>query len=110
MFPFNNSSRLRSELAEMRGEIYSSYWRHSLIAKCAWISRDNINDLLRDSGFSGEIGLLSIDARWRDSRDKYGKLNYLTGPERFQTIENMEVYDLRQNKLAGLGSLGPHMS
>ncbi len=191
-----------------------TYWRHSLIAKCAWISRDNINDLLRDSGFSGEIGLLSIDidgndywvwekldvvdpvitiveynsvfgpelavtipydekfvrhhahysgqfwgaslaalellakrkgyslvgcnsagnnahfvrnsrlnglpvltakeafvdARWRDSRDKDGKLNYLLGPERFQAIENMEVYDLRQNKLARLGSLGPHMS
>jgi hypothetical protein len=185
------------------------YWRHTLTARHAWITRDNINDLIRDSGFTGEIGLLSIDidgndywvwekldavdpaitiveynsifgpdlavtilydpkfdrhkahysgqfwgaslsalnllakrkgyslvgcnsagnnayfirndkignlralepketfvdARWRDSRDKDGKLDHLTGAERFQTIAELEVYDLRQDKLARLSSL-----
>jgi hypothetical protein len=185
------------------------YWRHTFAVKCAWITRDNINDLLRDAGFHGQIGLLSIDidgndywvwekldavdpaiviveynsvfgpdlavtipydqkfvrhrahysgqfwgaslsaldllakrkgyslvgcnsagnnayfvrnekigslralepkeafadARWRDSRNKEGKLSYLTGAERFQAIAEMEVYDLRQNKLARLNSL-----
>jgi hypothetical protein len=185
------------------------YWRHTLTARHAWITRDNINDLIRDSGFTGEIGLLSIDidgndywvwekldavdpaitiveynsifgpdlavtirydpkfnrhkahysgqfwgaslsalnlvakgkgyslvgcnsagnnayfirndkigslralepkqafvdARWRDSRDKDGQLDHLTGAERFQTIAELEVYDLRQNKLARLRSL-----
>ena len=29
------------------------YWRHTLTARCDWIDRDNINDLLRDAGFIG---------------------------------------------------------
>jgi len=37
------------------------YWRHTLAARCAFINRDNINDLLTEAGFTGEIGLLSID-------------------------------------------------
>ncbi|HXP34755.1 MAG TPA: hypothetical protein VN827_04345 [Chthoniobacterales bacterium] len=36
-------------------------WRHTLAARCAFIHRDNINDLLTEAGFTGEIGLLSID-------------------------------------------------
>ena len=42
------------------------YWRHTLTARCAWITRDNINDLLREAGFSDEIGLLSIDIDGND--------------------------------------------
>ena len=96
------------------------YWRHTLTARSAWITRDNVNDLLREAEFSGEIGLLSIDidgfpvrtvkeafvdARFRDSRDKRGKLSHLTGARRFQAIADLEVYDLRQNKIAPLKSL-----
>ncbi len=187
------------------------YWRHTLVARHAFIDRDNIDELLRDAGFSGEIGLLSIDidgndywvwdkidivrpiiviveynsifgpdlavtipydskfdrhrahhsgqfwgaslsaltslanqkgyaligcnsagnnayfvrndkidklpvvsagtafvdARFRDSRDKKGNLTFRTGPERLQEIATLEVYDLRQNKLARLDSLIP---
>ncbi len=36
-------------------------WRHTLAARCAFINRDNINELLTEAGFTGEIGLLSID-------------------------------------------------
>jgi len=186
-----------------------TYWRHTLTAQCAWITRDNINDLLCQTDLGGEIGLLSIDidgndywvwekidavdpvitiveynsvfgrdlaitipydegfvrhkahysgqfwgaslsalellgkrkgyyligcnsagnnayfvrnnrigglpvlaaqeafvdARWRDSRDKSGRLTYLTGPERFQAIAGLEVYDLRQNKVVPLKAL-----
>ena len=42
------------------------YWRHTLTAKYAWITRDNINDLIRDAGYRGEIGLLSIDVDGND--------------------------------------------
>ena len=187
------------------------YWRHTLTAKQAWITRDNINELLRGGGFSGEIGLLSIDidgndywvwekldvvdpviviveynsifgpnlavtipydpeftrlkahysgqfwgaslsaltllanrkgyslvgcnsagnnayfvrrdkldnlralaakeafvdARWRDSRDQNGRLTHLTGKERFQAIAELEMHDVRQNKLVRLSSLQP---
>lgn len=37
------------------------YWLHDLRAIRAFVSRENVNDVLRDAGVSGEIGLLSID-------------------------------------------------
>ena len=185
------------------------YWRHTLTARRAFVTRDNIDDLLKEAGFLGEVGLLSIDidgndywvwekltainpviviveynsifgsdlavtipyhpnfarhqahysgqfwgasltaltqlaekkgyspvgcnsagnnayfvrkdkidnlpvltakeafvdARFRDSRDTSGKLNYLTGAQRFQAIADLEVYDLRQNRTVPLISL-----
>ena len=37
------------------------YFRHNLRAECAFIDRDNINDLLERNGIRGDIGLLSVD-------------------------------------------------
>ena len=37
------------------------YWKYDLIAKHAWITRENINQLIKEEGIEGEIGLLSID-------------------------------------------------
>jgi hypothetical protein len=37
------------------------YWEFDLQAKCAWITRENIDSLLQGAGFSEDIGLLSID-------------------------------------------------
>jgi hypothetical protein len=42
------------------------YWRHTLTACRAFITRENINELLRGAGFTGEIGLLSIDIDGND--------------------------------------------
>lgn len=42
------------------------YWRHGLTANCAFIDRDNINQLLDDGGMRGEIGLLSVDIDGND--------------------------------------------
>lgn len=185
------------------------YWRHTLTARYAFIDRDNINELLRQAGFTGEIGLLSIDidgndywvwdkidivqpaiviveynsifgpdlavtvpydpkfdrhrahhsgqfwgaslsaltllagrkgyslggcnsagnnayfarndkidslpvfsaaeafvdARFRDSRDAKGNLTFRTSAERFLEIAALNIYDLRQNKVAPLSSL-----
>jgi hypothetical protein len=39
----------------------SIYWEFDLQAKCAWITRENIDSLLRGAGFSEDVGLLSID-------------------------------------------------
>jgi hypothetical protein len=41
-------------------------WRHDLSARAAFITRENINDLLKEAGFCGEIGLLSIDIDGND--------------------------------------------
>ena len=42
------------------------FWGHDLTAKSAFITRENINDVLVNAGFSGEIGLLSIDIDGND--------------------------------------------
>ncbi|MCW1843780.1 hypothetical protein [Prosthecomicrobium hirschii] len=36
-------------------------WRHDITARSAFITRENINKLIADAGFKGEIGLLSVD-------------------------------------------------
>lgn len=42
------------------------FWAHDLSAKSAFITRENINRLFVEAGFSGEIGLLSIDIDGND--------------------------------------------
>lgn len=46
----------------------SIYWRHDLTALARFITSENIDNLIVESGFSGEIGLLSIDL---DGNDYY---------------------------------------
>jgi len=41
-------------------------WRHDLTARCAFVTRDNINALISEAGFMGDIGLLSIDIDGND--------------------------------------------
>jgi hypothetical protein len=36
-------------------------WRHDLTARSAWITAENINDLIASAGIRGDIGLLSVD-------------------------------------------------
>ncbi|KAB8140767.1 hypothetical protein F8S13_22455 [Chloroflexia bacterium SDU3-3] len=40
------------------GEVY---WRYDLTAVAAFVTRENINDLIAANGFAGEVGILSID-------------------------------------------------
>jgi hypothetical protein len=42
------------------------YWRYNLKAECAFIDKDNINELLQNNGITGDIGLLSIDVDGND--------------------------------------------
>ncbi len=44
------------------------YWKHSLTAKHAFITAENINSIIEEAGFKDEIGLLSIDI---DGNDYY---------------------------------------
>jgi hypothetical protein len=42
------------------------YWRHNLKAVQAFVTRENIDALLRDNGMQGDIGLLSVDIDGND--------------------------------------------
>jgi hypothetical protein len=41
-------------------------WRHDITALSAFVTRDNIDDLIRSAGIEGDIGLLSIDLDGND--------------------------------------------
>jgi hypothetical protein len=43
-----------------------SFWRYDLQAVARFIDRDNINELFEAAGFTGEIGLLSVDIDGND--------------------------------------------
>lgn len=42
------------------------YWRYNLKAECAFITAENINNLLEKNGVTGNIGILSIDIDGND--------------------------------------------
>ncbi|MCX6181560.1 MAG: hypothetical protein NT150_06505 [Bacteroidetes bacterium] len=42
------------------------YWQHELTAVAQFITADNINDIFKQNGFTGEIGILSIDIDGND--------------------------------------------
>ena len=42
------------------------HWRHDLTAQASFITRENIDRLFQENGFSGEIGLLSVDIDGND--------------------------------------------
>ncbi len=41
-------------------------WKHSLVAERAFITAENINEIIKKSGLTGDIGLLSIDIDGND--------------------------------------------
>ncbi|CAN5738296.1 hypothetical protein BH11PSE8_BH11PSE8_17670 [soil metagenome] len=43
-----------------------TYWQNSLFAACSFITKDNINTLIREGGFAGDLGLLSVDIDGND--------------------------------------------
>jgi hypothetical protein len=49
----------RKKLDRMRDA--SWFWKHELRSRCAHITRENLDALLRESGFGADLGVLSID-------------------------------------------------
>ena len=50
------------------------FWKYDLSAKAAFITKENINSLITEAGYSGDIGILSIDLDGND----YWILNSIT--------------------------------
>ncbi|MCV0371353.1 hypothetical protein [Filomicrobium sp.] len=42
------------------------HWKHDLVAESAFITAENINDLITRNGFAGELGILSVDIDGND--------------------------------------------
>ena len=42
------------------------YWKYDLVARCAFVDRDNINGLISAAGFAGELGILHVDIDGND--------------------------------------------
>lgn len=53
-----------SNMAHLRQQ--TLYWRHDLTAVAAFITSENINALIRDNGFAGDLGILSVDIDGND--------------------------------------------
>ncbi len=51
------------------------FWKHELTARTAFITRENINALLAESGFDEDLGILSVDIDGND----YHVLEAITG-------------------------------
>jgi hypothetical protein len=43
-----------------------AFWMHDLTAKCAFVTAENIDGLIRDAGFAGPLGILSLDVDGND--------------------------------------------
>lgn len=54
----------QTHIADIQAE--ELYWQHDITAKTAFVSAENINQLLTEDGFNGPIGLLSIDVDGND--------------------------------------------
>jgi hypothetical protein len=79
-------------------------WRHDLQSKCAFATAENIDQLLLDHGFEGDIGLLHIDIDGNDYWVWRGltavrpavviiEYNSVFGPERAITIPYDPKFD-----------------
>ena len=77
------------------------------VFKKAWVTRDNVNDLVKSSGFSGEIDLLSLDMDgvdywiWKaldqvDPRVVVVEYQDIIGPELALTVPYSDSFDARR--------------
>jgi hypothetical protein len=44
----------------------SDHWRHDLTARTAFVTADNVDELITSAGFEGDVGLLSVDIDGND--------------------------------------------
>lgn len=53
-----------SHMAHVRSE--TLHWMFDLVAVDSFVTAENINDLIRDNGFAGDLGILSVDIDGND--------------------------------------------
>jgi hypothetical protein len=79
-------------------------WRYDLRARCAFVTRENVNELIAGAGIEGDIGLLSIDLDgidywiWKEidvihPRIVICEYNSLFGPDHAITVPYDPAFD-----------------
>jgi hypothetical protein len=89
------------------------WWKHDLRARCAIVTRENVNALLQGSGFDRDLGILSIDVDGVDywlleAIDSYAprililEYNSLFGSERKISVPYDDSFSRRQKHYSEL--------
>ncbi len=63
-----------------------------------FVRKDKLNDSVRETSLENGF----VISRFRESRDKKGRLTYLTGHARIETIRGMPVYNINTNQIENL--------
>jgi hypothetical protein len=46
-----------------------------------------------------------VESKYRESRDENGRLSYFQGSKKLECIKNMELYNLRNNKIERIADI-----
>ena len=63
-----------------------------------FVRTDKLNDIVRDTSLENGF----VDSKFRESRDKSGRLTYLTGRNRIEAIRGMPIYNIDTNQIETL--------
>jgi hypothetical protein len=80
------------------GKGYSFIGCNSAGNNAYFVRKDKMNDIVRESSLENGY----VISRFRESRDKEGRLTYLTGRDRLDVIRGMPVYNIETNQIEKL--------
>ncbi|GAB6059701.1 hypothetical protein JCM31598_28180 [Desulfonatronum parangueonense] len=90
------SLRALNQLSESKG--YSLVGCNSSGINAYFARNDKLNDMVRQKSLEDGYVL----SKFRDSRDRNGRLNYLSGNDRLSAIKGMPVYNVDNDKIETL--------
>ena len=105
------------DFTRLKAHFSGLYWGASLKAMCLLSQKKGYSFVGSNSNGNNayfvrteKIGNLApvtvtegyVESRFRESRDKYGRLTYLAGKDRLKLIEDMEVYHVEKNRMVTL--------
>jgi hypothetical protein len=79
-------------LAEKKGYVFAGA---NSAGNNAFFVRKDVSSFVAQSS----IGVGYVESKFRESRDKNGKLSFLRGDERFEVLKGLIVYDVEKNRL-----------
>jgi hypothetical protein len=105
------------DFTRLKAHFSGLYWGASLKALCLLSQKKGYSFVGSNSNGNNayfvrteKIGNLApvtvtegyVESRFRESRDKYGRLTYLSGKDRLKLIEDMEVYHVEKDRMVTL--------